>query len=1039
MAFAVQYWWRTSAPNSVWTNPANWSTVGFASATNTGSYPGAADIATFGLLGETPNNITFTGTPTITVGAIHAQTLQRILTFPAGVTLVIASTGSDAGGNAVIEIAPGATMRILPLATVQGAGGAHRWQINGTLELVDNGAVISSGMGFAAGSTLLYSGAGTKTAGNEFTDGNTNMPYTVFPGNIIVNKTADLTIPFNMEFNNTVTVSGTGNLVVGVSNSIAFGAGSIINTPSTGRIKVDNLNTVYMRKSGFNSLVFFNSWIFRLVIDFATAVFMTSNLTVGGGGLDFVQAGNLFLNGATTLTLEGNGSNHVTGVGAGRVEATNPAAVVNLVGNPQLNGAKFVLPIQTLRTGAAPAAAPVLNAGTFAVNNLDHANGSITLSVPLTLNAGGTHTIATGGPTRTLDVASGGNLIIQDAATLTNNGAVNIQAGGALEMQGNATFNGTAPNYAAASILRYTGATTKIVTAEWSGTMAGQVIINKGAGNFLGLNNAPTRNQNGVLTVQSGTFDVQIAGNLALGGAVHTIQNGADLRIFNGGTVSGLGNLSVNGGGRFSIIDNGGTAPVRAGTPNYSSGSILFYGGNTNIPTGSEFPNMMAGSVEIANTTSVVQQAGTTKTVAGTFSFIGPGIYSINGSTGNGLVLNGPLVNTATGYFQAFNNNFTINNTVTGNLRFGPTVAEQTLNNFTMGGASAAITLGAPIVIGAAGTLNLNGGNITTTAAESLTITNTAPAAVTRTNGFIDGPLIRAMTAAGVYLFPTGRGGQYLPLSFTNPGAVTVAASAFNANPMGTSGTGLTNPSTTEYWLTNVTAGAYGAGASVTLQRPANFGANTVVGRRDAGTSAGAYNSVGPTGYGGGFNVITSDILTTPAAPMFFTTGQGAQPATGLVFSNITNTSFDAIFTAPTPVPTGYVVVRRLASSPSTSPTNGVLPAVGSALGVGTVISNNASTGVFANSPLTLGTEYAIDVYSYTGAMATPSYLTGQILTGNVTTTGGAGCSTIAPPAMVDVSLYERIIRYTGVSLTGGGGVLAGNGTNLVYVNPSTP
>jgi hypothetical protein len=175
---AVTYWWRTAAPNNVWTNVNNWSTGGFSGAPAT-SFPGPTDVARFGLLAETPNNITFTGIPLAGVGAINAGTLQRVITIPVGETLTIAGTGSDAGGNAVIAIL--GTMKILAGATVQGAGGAHRWQIGGTLEIVDDGAVTTSGMGFGPGSTLLYTGSAAKTASFEFIDGNTNLPYPGFP------------------------------------------------------------------------------------------------------------------------------------------------------------------------------------------------------------------------------------------------------------------------------------------------------------------------------------------------------------------------------------------------------------------------------------------------------------------------------------------------------------------------------------------------------------------------------------------------------------------------------------------------------------------------------------------------------------------------------------------------------------------------------------------------------------------------------------------------------------------------------------------
>jgi Leucine-rich repeat (LRR) protein len=1113
--------------DNVWTNPNNWSTVGFFSGVNGGTFPGPADVATFGLLGETTAPITFTGIPLAGVGAINAVTLQRVITIPAGETLTIAGTGSDAGGNAVINIAPGATMRILAGATVQGAGGAHRWQINGTLELVDNGAVVSSGMGFAPGSTLLYSGTGAKTVGFEFTDGNTNLPYaTGFPGNITVNNSAGVTLGANTLLNANLAISS-GSLSTGgfsltlgnVTNSIAAGASLIVNNGGllntvgflvsgagaftlqaggtlqtantnginggaiqvTGTRTFDNGANYILNHTGaldqaiglgtiaqMNNLTLTNAVPNRAWMQDAPSLSINGTLTLNGryvmgctgthtlvinngtgtrelwvGG----QAGNvLTINGTFTFSMPGS----LTLSNAGCPPFAPPT--INGAGNFQYNaGATLNIINNTLTTQSitnkvlpSPMAGDVsIGGGTTNVAVSSQINGNLTINTGIVNTGAFTLTLngATNNNIGTLNISNNGRVVILATRTLSNTGTIDVQTGGTLEIQDDGAITGASPTYSATGArgtLTYTGAGFKGVGLEWAAMMDGNVIINKGAPNQMALASAPTRTQNGTLTVSTGLFRISGSGNLALAAAVpvHTVQNAAELRIGDGATVTGLGNVTVNAGGTLSVYYNGGTVPVRTGSPNFLANGILYYGGTSVTLTGTEFPNTMPGAVTILNTAGIVQEAGTTKTVTGTFTVLGTGIYSLNGGTGNGLVLDGPLLFTGAGFLQSLNNNFTINNTVTGTLRFGPTAGEQTLNNFTMGAASGNTPLGAPLVIGAAGSLNLNGGNIGTTAINSLTITNTAAGAVTRTAGFVNGPLIRVMTGAGAYQFPLGNGGQYLPLTLTNPGAVTVAASAFNANPNGSGGVGLTSPSTTEYWLTNVTAGAWGAGASVTLQRAANFAASTVVGRRDAGTSNGPYNSAGPASFPGGTNVITSNILTAPAAPMFFTTGIGAQPATNLTFGAITNISFTANFSAAVPVPTGYLVVRRLASAAPTSPTNGIpVPTVGAALGLGTVVSNNGSLGPIANTGLVAGTTYAIDVYSYYGTVATPTYMTAQVLTGNVTTTGGAGCTTVAPPATVNVNLFERSIDFTGVSLTGGG-VLLGSGTNQVYATP---
>ena len=1186
VGFAITYWWRAVPADNVWTNPANWSTVGFFSGTNAGTFPGPADVATFGLLAETTAPITFTGIPLAGVGAINAATLQRVITIPAGETLTITGTGSDAGGNANITIAAGATMRILAGATVQGAGGGNRWNISGTVEIVDDGAVISSGMVFYPGSTLRYIGTGTKTVGFELINGNTNLPYAGgFPGNIIVNRAVGsnlifpnnavitgtttlqqgtvndggtYSITFNGNFNmsgasfantrlilwggatatfagatNTITggelwnagtvtvnqpltisggqlammgtgagvggpgtVNGSSNIIYTAGGRISFNAGwNASTTPQmfpafptqmnglvdfgggnnvtigsdvflagdinsgggttttipmprrvilgNGTLTLMSLLTVQigsiieLRRPTLQAAWFVGQQIGGLEINNAGNVTLTNSLTVRNT-IAMTNAGNLVV-GANTLTINSPASPFFTGAGAGKVDATNAASVILLQSNPNIDCGYFTGTISTLRSGTG-CAAYLLNALT--VGNLDHQLGTIILgsgppACTMTLAGGGTHTIAAGAD---LTIASFGRLILPGATTLTNNGTITVGSAGIFEVQNDGVLMNISPSYSptgARGTLLYTGATYRNAGAEWTTTMDGNVTVDKGAVNQMGLTAPPTRTQNGTLTIQTGMLRVTGSGNLALSAVVpaHNVQNNAILRVGDGSTITGLTNLTVAMGGTFSVLYNGGALPTRAGTPNYLMGGILSYNGTNGLTTESEFPNMMPGSVDIANAGVIVQQAGTTKTVAGTFALVGGATYSLNGSTGNGLVLNGPLANGGLGRFQAFNNDFTINNTVTGDLRFGPSAAEWTLNNFTLGGGASNFTLGQPLEIN--GTLTLSGGNIITSLGNSLTVNNTAPAAVVRTNGFVQGPLNRAVTAAGAYLFPTGAGGTYMPITLTNPGAAaTVRMTADN--------TGFTSPGphsslssvfgANGSWRMDVAAGTVGGGATTVMVRPLTAPTPTTAVGFTTGMRTNPYTSIGSAVAAPDVSSVAGAVLTASPATRFFAVGEGALPPTNLVFSNITNTSFDASFTAAVPAPTGYLVVRRPSAAASTAPVNGTMYAVGAMLGMGSVISNNASVGPIVSAGLTAGTEYVVEVYSYTGAVATPNYVTGQLLTGTVTTIGGAGCATLSPPATVNVNLYERSINFTGVALTGAG-VLAGAGTNTVFVS----
>lgn len=981
-----------------------------------------------------PNNANITGTTTFTSGNIN-DLVVRNLTFGGNFTMsgaAISDTRLILSNGSVVTFA-GATNTM---------SGGQIWNAGNVIvnqPLTINGGeivLIGAGPGTVSGSSNInYGASGNFSLAGPWSGTTTPQMFPAFPtpmqgivniGNSTVTIGSD--VFFNGIFN---TTAGSPNIAIPSPRRIILGNSAVLNLLG-GILDAQPGSIMEMRRTTLQAAWFAGNQVGGLEINNPAAVALTNSLTVRNT-LAMTNTGNFTL-GPNTLTINSGASPFFTGAGAGKIDASNVSSVILLQSNPGIDCNYFLSnTITTLRSSAGCVASLSNN---ITVGNLDHQAGTISLSsgppCAMTLSAAGTHTIAAAG---TLNVGSAASLIMPNSTTLTNNGTLNVAANGILEIQGNSTFTGNSPTFVASSTLLYTGAVTKIVGAEWPSTMAGQVTANKGAGNFLGLN-AGTRNQNGLLVVQSGYLDVQVTGSLVLGGTIHTVQSGAFLRVLDGGTISNLGNLSVNGGGTLSVVYNGGVAPVRTGIANFSSGAILDYSGNTFITTGGEFPNAMTGSVQIANTGGVLQQAGTTKTVAGTFSFVGSGTYSLNGGTGNGLVLNGPLVNTAGGFFQAFNNDFTINNTVTNPLRFGGVPANSTLNNFTMGASASNVQLGTFAVVGATGTLNLNGGNITTTAINSLTVNNTAPSAVTRASGYIDGPLIRAMTGAGVYDFPTGKGGQYLPFTISNPGgACTVSVEAFNASAGAAAGAGMGTPSTAEYWRTQTIAGAW-TGGQVALQPITAPSTGQVVGRFDGIVSAGTY-----TGIGGNVTAptIASTALTppVPATSMFFLASTSLPlptTATAITFTTVNTTDFTGGFTAAPGPPAGYLIIRRPAASMGTAPINGMPYVVTATIGAGTVIAVGAGT-TFSSTGLTPNTGYAIDVYSYNGAGASIVYSASQ-LSGTVTTLSGAvPCTTGTITLPVTRNVLERNIQFTALSFSGAG-VLSGAGTNTAYVNP---
>ncbi len=70
-------------------------------------------------------------------------------------------------------------------------------------------------------------------------------------------------------------------------------------------------------------------------------------------------------------------------------------------------------------------------------------------------------------------------------------------------------------------------------------------------------------------------------------------------------------------------------------------------------------------------------------------------------------------------------------------------------------------------------TLNLTSGKIGTTATNLLTITNSATTALVggSATAYVDGPMAWSLpgTNTGIYTFPIGNGGAYLPLTLSPP------------------------------------------------------------------------------------------------------------------------------------------------------------------------------------------------------------------------------------------------------------------------------
>lgn len=123
-------------------------------------------------------------------------------------------------------------------------------------------------------------------------------------------------------------------------------------------------------------------------------------------------------------------------------------------------------------------------------------------------------------------------------------------------------------------------------------------------------------------------------------------------------------------------------------------------------------------------------------------------------------------------------------------------------------------------------------------------------------------------------------------------------------------------------------------------------------------------------------NTISVKTLATPPT---------AQP-TNLLFSSVSSSGYTAFFTAPATAPTGYLVVRKVASSPTFVPVNNTTYTVGQTVGDG-VVAYMGTTFLFNESGLTPNTRYYYDVFAFNTNNGSTSYLATSPLESSVITT----------------------------------------------------
>ena len=161
-------------------------------------------------------------------------------------------------------------------------------------------------------------------------------------------------------------------------------------------------------------------------------------------------------------------------------------------------------------------------------------------------------------------------------------------------------------------------------------------------------------------------------------------------------------------------------------------------------------------------------------------------------------------------------------------------------------------------------------------------------------------------------------------------------------------------------------------------------------------------------------------------------TTPSVQPTT-LILNTITSTSINGSFTAASPAPSGYLIIRSTSATPP-SLVNGTTYAVGSNIGAGTyvvqgsLVTSNAVT--FSDNGLISNTLYYYYIYSYNNSCnGAPYYLSLSPLTNNATTCPAA------PTAAVNSAITGNSFTVSWTASITGGGASTINYTLEVYTN----
>ena len=265
----------------------------------------------------------------------------------------------------------------------------------------------------------------------------------------------------------------------------------------------------------------------------------------------------------------------------------------------------------------------------------------------------------------------------------------------------------------------------------------------------------------------------------------------------------------------------------------------------------------------------------------------------------------------------------------------------------------------------------------------------------------------------------------------------TYAATPYTTPAAQASITSFASINTTSYTI-NFAAGTGGSGRLVVVRPNAAVDFTPVDGAYTANTNFTAGTGVGPSsdnkivyvGSGTAVSITNLTANTEYHVAIFEYNGSGVYTyyltpgATGSrttlaneptassgtpTFASTTTNSFTVNWTAASPVPDGYLVVRDVATTP-TSPTDGVSYSVSDAIGSSTVV--YVGTGLTVpQTSLSAGTEYRFRVFSFNGASGSNNYRL-------ISVSNGVNFTLSSEPTAHPASLAASATSATSIALT---------------------